>query len=98
MAKQPGELEADDLREVALVVDGGAEVVDGAAPQPELDSELDQQREIRERQRLEHGDGRAGILRAADGLREPVRRQALVRERLAPFEHPLAVLAGRQPD
>jgi hypothetical protein len=47
-----GELERRGRLQVALVMGAGAQLLDGAAPQAELDPELDQQGEIAKGQRL----------------------------------------------
>jgi hypothetical protein len=54
-----GQLERRDPAQVALVVALRAELLDRPAGQPELDTELDQQRKIAEPERLERGDVRS---------------------------------------
>ena len=96
--KAAGQLERRRRLQVALVVQARPELLDRATPQPELDPELDQQREVAEPDRLEAGDVGARIAVAAELDREAGRGQALGRERPHPLEHALAVLSGREPD
>ncbi len=66
------QVEVDEPLHVRLVVTLGAEVLDGPAEQPPLHAGLDHQRQIRHRQHLDLGDGRADVTVAAVLLLEPV--------------------------
>ena len=70
------ELERRDVGEVALVVLASAEVVHGAAEEPELNAALHQQREVAVGQRLEAGYRRADALETAELAREQKRGTA----------------------
>ena len=83
IAKAPGSSKVATSLEVALVVLAGAEVVDGAAEEPELDAALDEQREVGERERLEARDRRADHAEAAELLGEEQRRPAGLGQRRA---------------
>jgi len=91
-----GQLQLRDVLEVALVVLRRPEMLDGAAEEPELHPELDEQRQVSEGHRLEAGDVAADVATAAvlDGIaggRLPARGEVH-----RPFEHLLAVLLERQ--
>ena len=75
-----------------------AQLLDGAAPQAELDAELDQQGEVAKGDGLKPGDVGAGIATAAVALREAGRGQALGGQRPRPLQDALAVLGGGQGD
>jgi hypothetical protein len=91
-----GQLERGDVGQVALVVALRAEVQDGAAEQAEVDADLDEQREVGERERLEAGDVAAEVVLAAVRLRVAGHRLAHLREVLRPRQDLLAMLLERQ--
>ena len=90
--KGPGKLERRDLPQVALVVAPRAELMDRAAPQPELDPELDHQRQVAERQGLKRGHVRPGVPATAELLGEAGRRQPIVGEHPRPRQHLASVV------
>ncbi len=94
--KAAGDLEGGRGAQVALVVAFGAELLDRAAPQAELDAELDQQRQIAERDRLKAGHVGAGVAAPAVALGEAGRGQAAGGEGFRPGEDALPVVGGRQ--
>ncbi len=87
-----GQLQRGDVGQVALVVLLRAEVLDGAAEQAELHAELDEQRQVAERHRLEARDVAADVAVAAVLLRVAGGRLAARGQVLGPGEHLLAVL------
>ncbi len=92
IANAPGRSKLATTLEVELVVPAGAEVVDRAAEEAELDAALDQQREVGEREGLEARDRRADHAEAAELLGEEQRRAARLGECRGPLGDLLAVL------
>src|SRR5205823_2604431 len=94
----PGQLERGRRLQVALVVARRPQLLDGAAPQPELDSDLDQQREVTQRERLKAGHVRARVVATAQLLGKAWCGETYPGQLLAPLQHALAILGGGEAD
>ncbi len=92
------QLKRRDRPQVALVVRAGPKLVDRSAPQTELHAELDQQREVPERERFECRHVCTRITLSSEFNGEPGRRQAFGGERFGPLQHALPILVRRNPD
>ena len=91
MAKQPGSSREPARGRYSRVVALGAELLDGAAEETELDAVLDQQREVVVGQGLEAGDELARRPPAAVLLRHGEGAEPFVGEPPAPVEDRLPV-------
>jgi len=58
----------------------GPQLIEAAAPQPELDAELDHRGDVPERQRLEHGDGAGRVTGSTVRLGKPHEPESFVRD------------------
>jgi len=90
-AEQPA---VDQVLEVGVVVRLGAELEDRAAEQAELDTDLDHDGQVTERERLEGGHRRADVRAPAVLLREAEPGLARRRHHLDDVEHPLPELVA----
>ena len=81
---------------MSYVVLTGPEVEDGSAEEPELDTDLDEERQVAVRDRLESSDRAAHVVVPPELLRETQRRLALTSKRASPIEYDRSVLVRRQ--
>src|SRR5215207_7582046 len=81
---------------MGFVVLACPEVEDGSAAEPELDPDLDEERQVAVRDRLEGSNGAAHVVVPPELLREAQRGLALTSKRASPIEHDRSVLVRRQ--